>query len=94
MNRAYHKGRKRPSQSAKRVWDTYRHPGFTAKLAKALGISKAAVSKWQQVPEDRLDVVAEIMEIPRGVLRPDLPDIHTTASVDDLYARSQPKEKA
>ena len=35
MNRAYHKGRKRPSQSAKRAWDTYRHPSYTAKLAKA-----------------------------------------------------------
>ncbi len=94
MNRAYHKGRKRPSQSAKRVWDTYRHPSFTAKLAKALGISKAAVSKWQQVPEDRLDTVAAIMELPRGVLRPDLPDIGNTISLNDLYARSQPKENA
>ena len=94
MNRAYHKGRKRPSQSAKRVWDTYRHPSFTAKLAKALGISKAAVSKWQQVPEDRLDVVADIMEIPLVVHDPATPDIYTTASVDDLYARSQPKENA
>ena len=94
MNRAYHKGRKRPPEIAKRVWNTYRRSNYTAQLAKALGISKAAVSKWQQVPEDRLDVVAEIMEIPRGVLRPDLLDIHTTASVDDLYARSQPKENA
>ena len=89
MNRAYHKGRKRPSQSAKRVWDTYRHPSFTAKLAKALGLSKAAVSKWQQVPEDRLDIVAEIMELPRGVLRPDLPNIEATTAVHDFYEQSK-----
>jgi len=90
--RVYHRGRKRPSEIAKLAWAELRRPEYTPLLAAHLDLSKAAISKWKQVPEDRLEAVAELLRIPRSALRPDLPDIHTTASVDDLYARSQPKE--
>jgi hypothetical protein len=46
------------------------------------------------VPEDRLDEVAAFLNLPRSLLRPDLPDFHTSLSIDDMYRRSQPKEKA
>lgn len=95
LNRTYNRGRPRAvAQIAKDAWKEHRRSSYTAPLAKALGLSKAAVSKWRQVPEDRLDEVAALLNISRSTLRPDLITIHTTFSVDDLYARSQSKENA
>lgn len=91
MNRVYHKGRKRPPESAKQAWAEHRHPSYTAPLARYLGLSKAAVSKWRQVPEDRVDDVAAFLGLSRAQLRPDLFDIGRTISINDLYSLSQPK---
>ena len=46
--------------------------GLQARLARELGITSAAVAKWQRVPEDRLLDVERISGIPRNKLRPDL----------------------
>ena len=43
-----------------------------AQLARDLGISLAAVSKWHRVPEDRLIEVERATGISRCKLRPDL----------------------
>lgn len=37
-----------------------------------LGISGAAVSAWERVPEHRVDDVERVTGIPKSVLRPDL----------------------
>jgi len=46
--------------------------GLQARLARGLGITTAAVAKWQRVPEDRLVAVERISGISRDKLRPDL----------------------
>lgn len=46
--------------------------GLMAKVAKALGLSRAAVSLWDRVPAEVVVEVERITEIPREQLRPDL----------------------
>ncbi len=46
--------------------------GMAARVARGLGVSQAAVSKWPEVPAERVLTVARITGIPRGELRPDL----------------------
>lgn len=46
--------------------------GLQARVARGLGISTAAVAKWQRVPEDRLVAVERLTGIDRDKLRPDL----------------------
>jgi pyruvate kinase len=41
-------------------------------IADAIGISRAAVSQWQRVPERHLAVVSRLTRISRRRLRPDL----------------------
>ena len=41
-------------------------------LARALGISPAAVCRWKHVPADRVLKVEQITGVPRSVLRSDL----------------------
>ena len=41
-------------------------------LARRLGISRQAVSKWRKVPKRRLQAVAGATGIPAARLRPDL----------------------
>ncbi len=90
LNRTYNRGRPRAvAQIAKDAWAEHRHPSYTAPLARHLGLSKAAVSKWRQVPEDRLDEVAVLLNIPRALLRPDLAGIETMAPIHDFYERSK-----
>lgn len=73
LNRSYNKGRPRAvAQSAKDAWRSHRSPNLTAVLAAHLGVSKAAVSKWRQVPEDRLAAVADFLGRRPADLRPDL----------------------
>jgi biotin operon repressor len=43
-------------------------------LAKALGVSKQAISLWKQVPTTRVPTVEDISGIHREILRPDLYD--------------------
>jgi DNA-binding transcriptional regulator YdaS (Cro superfamily) len=46
--------------------------GLQAEVAKGLGVTRAAVTKWRRVPADRLIEVERITGIPREELRPDL----------------------
>lgn len=47
--------------------------GTAQKLAAALGISSAAVSKWgDEIPYDRLIQVETVTNVPRELLRPEL----------------------
>ena len=44
----------------------------TTRIAMALGVSRAAVSQWKQVPQQHLGLVAAIFGTTRQKLRPDL----------------------
>jgi len=46
--------------------------GIKTQIAKELGISKAAVSRWDKVPANRVLAVSRITGIPCHILRPDL----------------------
>lgn len=46
--------------------------GLSARLAQELGLSRAAISLWKQVPAERLPEVERITGIPRHLLRPDI----------------------
>jgi DNA-binding transcriptional regulator YdaS (Cro superfamily) len=46
--------------------------GMLAKVAHDLGITRAAVVKWDKVPAERLPEIEEITGIPRHELRPDI----------------------
>ena len=46
--------------------------GTLAKLAKQLGISRAAISQWQEVPVHRVLEVEKITGVSRYQLRPDI----------------------
>jgi DNA-binding transcriptional regulator YdaS (Cro superfamily) len=46
--------------------------GLQAKVAHGLGVTRAAVVKWRQVPAERLLEIERITGIPRELLRPDL----------------------
>lgn len=80
------------SESAKKAWRTYRQPTYVAILSRALGISKAAVSKWTHVPESRVDAVSAVLGIPRDKLRPDLYLPMTGTSLND-YLRTATQGK-
>ena len=46
--------------------------GSLAKLADDLGLTRAAVAKWRQIPSARVLKVAELTGLSRHELRPDL----------------------
>lgn len=46
--------------------------GLQASLAKELGITRGAISKWKRVPAERVLEVERILGVPRHMLRPDL----------------------
>jgi DNA-binding transcriptional regulator YdaS (Cro superfamily) len=46
--------------------------GSGAVLAKAIGISPAAVYRWGKVPTDRIKEIERLTGVPREKLRPDL----------------------
>lgn len=46
--------------------------GLSAKIARAAGISRQAVTDWQVVPLGRLLIVERLSGIPRERLRPDI----------------------
>lgn len=64
-------GRKPAHKTAKAAWRRYR-PKKIGLLAEHLGISTPAVSKWKQVPADRLEATADWLNVEQWVLRPDL----------------------
>jgi len=46
--------------------------GSQAELARALGVSRAAIHYWRQVPIKHLLTIEKLYNIPRQALRPDL----------------------
>lgn len=46
--------------------------GLLAKVAHGLGLTRAAVVKWDKVPAERVVDIERITGIPREQLRPDL----------------------
>jgi DNA-binding transcriptional regulator YdaS (Cro superfamily) len=46
--------------------------GTATRIARAIGISRAAVSGWTRVPADRVLAVEGLLGIPRHLIRPDL----------------------
>jgi DNA-binding transcriptional regulator YdaS (Cro superfamily) len=46
--------------------------GMMAEIARGLGLSRAAITKWPRVPAERVVAVEKITGIPRQLLRPDL----------------------
>ena len=46
--------------------------GLSAKVAHGLGLTRAAVVKWDKVPAERVVEIERITGIPRERLRPDL----------------------
>lgn len=82
------KGQKNTPQSARDAWARYRRPEYTAPLARALGTSKAAISKWKQVPESRLDVVSVVLGVPKELLRPDLAPLWSRPLSIETYLQS------
>lgn len=54
--------------------------GSRGRLARALGISRAAVSQWDVCPARRAAEVERITNVPRYELRPDLYDAPAAAA--------------
>jgi DNA-binding transcriptional regulator YdaS (Cro superfamily) len=46
--------------------------GSGGKLGKELGISRAAVNEWKQIPAKRVREIARLTGVPAEELRPDL----------------------
>ncbi len=57
--------------SPSEAWDEIRPMLNFSELARKLGISRAAVSAWDYVPEDRVEEVSEYTHIPPEKIRPD-----------------------
>lgn len=49
--------------------------GNATKLARALGITRAAVCQWKKIPPKRLADVARLTGLPAAELRPDLANV-------------------
>jgi DNA-binding transcriptional regulator YdaS (Cro superfamily) len=58
------------------------HGKTASSVAKALGINKATVSRWKDVPPDRVIAVEKATGIPRQELRPDLAKIFAEPASD------------
>lgn len=68
------KGRGRPAidDRAETAWQGLRGKVNLTKLAAGLGISRAAVTGWDRVPQKRLDEVARLTGLTPQQLRPDV----------------------
>jgi hypothetical protein len=53
--------------AALRAWD-----GSLAEVARKIGVTRAAISMWRQIPADRMLDIEAATGIPREKLRPDL----------------------
>ena len=60
--------------------EIYAIHGLASKLARELGISRAAVCAWQKVPIRHLREVARISGISKAKLRPDIFDEEDVAA--------------
>ena len=54
----------------------FKKRGSASELAKSLGVTRAAISAWREVPVTRLKEVSQLTGIPREKLRPDIFDEH------------------
>jgi hypothetical protein len=52
--------------------EVFRRAGNKNRLAKALNVSRQYISAWKKVPLARLNDVAQITQIPKNILRPDV----------------------
>lgn len=57
--------------------------GLLAKLARDLGLTRAAVAMWQQVPAERLSDVQQSTGIPAELLRPDIAGLFVAGATND-----------
>jgi DNA-binding transcriptional regulator YdaS (Cro superfamily) len=57
---------------AETAWATERKALYLIDIAKGLGISLNAVSRWTRVPAERVADVSRLTGVPRERLRPDL----------------------
>jgi DNA-binding transcriptional regulator YdaS (Cro superfamily) len=48
------------------------HKGLLLRVARELGVTRAAVTKWRRVPAERVLAVERISGVSRHDLRPDL----------------------
>lgn len=55
--------------------------GAQAKVARELGVTRAAVAKWEKIPAERVVEVERVTGIPREELRPDLYRIALSSDV-------------
>jgi DNA-binding transcriptional regulator YdaS (Cro superfamily) len=46
--------------------------GSKAKMARALGVTRSAISQWTHIPVNRVAQVELLTGIPRAKLRPDI----------------------
>jgi len=46
--------------------------GSIAALARALGITRAAICQWRKIPAERVIEIERVTGVPRHELRPDL----------------------
>lgn len=46
--------------------------GSIAALARAIGITRAAICQWDRIPADRIVEIERLTGVPRSELRPDL----------------------
>ncbi|GBQ89186.1 hypothetical protein AA0535_1730 [Asaia krungthepensis NRIC 0535] len=49
-----------------------RYRGMNARIARACGLSTAAVSQWKRIPRKHLEKVSDLSGVPPETLRPDL----------------------
>ena len=47
-------------------------PWSKAELASQIDVTKQAINNWSKVPAERVPMIARILGLDRGVLRPDL----------------------
>lgn len=66
------RGRPPVAEEAKAAWAHERALLDLRALARQLGVTQPAVSKWEHVPADRLEAVVRLTGVPRERLRPDL----------------------
>ena len=52
--------------------EAFRQRLAVTEIARAIGITRAAVSQWRRVPERHVAAVARLTKIPKRRLRPDL----------------------
>jgi DNA-binding transcriptional regulator YdaS (Cro superfamily) len=54
------------------IAEALKSAGSAAGLARALGVTRQAIHKWQRIPAERVRDVERVTGVPRETLRPDL----------------------